>query len=71
MISMIILPRGTHTTSQRSSTAFLAEKNINFYFPATTEQIIAHVKLFRKPSDSSILMAIDALVAIRSIHLLW
>ena len=46
-------------------------KNIKFYFPATTEQNIARVNLFRKPSDSSILMAIDALVAIRSIHLLW
>jgi len=35
------------------------------------EQNIARVNLFRKPSDSSFLMAIDALVAIRSIHLLW
>ena len=46
------------------------KKHINFYFPATTEQNIAHVNLFRKPSDSSILMAIDALDAILSIHLL-
>ncbi len=47
------------------------KKNIKFYFPTTMEQNIARVNLFRKSSDSSILMAIDALVAIRSIHLLW
>jgi hypothetical protein len=34
-------------------------KNIKFYFPATTEQNITRVKLFRKPSDSSILMTIE------------
>jgi len=51
--------------------AFLAKKNIKFYFPATMEQNIARVNLFRKPSDSLILMAINVLVAIRSIHLLW
>jgi hypothetical protein len=42
------------------------EKNIKFYFPTTTEQNIAHVNLFRKPSGSSILMAIDAIDAIFS-----
>ena len=47
------------------------KKKHQFYFPATTEQNIARVNLFRKPSDSSIMMAIDALVAIRSIHLIW
>ena len=44
---------------------FLAKKNIKFYFPATTELNIARVNLFRKPSDLLILMAIDALIAIR------
>ena len=47
------------------------KKTIKFYF-ATTEQNIACVNLFRKPtSNSSILKAIDVLVAICSIHLLW
>jgi hypothetical protein len=41
-------------------------KNIKFYIPATTEQKNAGVNLFRKPSDSSILMAIDAIDAIFS-----
>jgi hypothetical protein len=36
-----------------SSLAFLAKKNIKFYFPATTEQNIARVIFFRKPSDYS------------------
>ena len=34
-------------------------------------KLCTRVNLFRKPSDSSIMMAIDALVAIRSIHLIW
>jgi hypothetical protein len=38
--------------------------NIKFYFPATTEQNIAHVNLFHEPSDSSILRAVDAIDAI-------
>ena len=59
------------TTSRQLSTAFLAEKKIKLYFPATMEQNITHVNLFRKPSHSLILMAIDVLVAIRLIHLLW
>jgi hypothetical protein len=42
---------------------FWRGKNIKFYFPATTEQNIAHVNLFRKPSNSSIVMAIDAIDA--------
>jgi len=50
---------------------FWRKKNIKFYFPATTEQNIARVNLFRKPSNSLILMAINALVAIHLIHLLW
>ena len=37
------------------------KKSIKFYFPATTEQNFACVNLFRKPSDSSILMAIYAI----------
>jgi hypothetical protein len=45
---------------------FWQEKNIKFHFPATTEQNIARVNLFRKPSDSSILRAIDAIDAIFS-----
>jgi hypothetical protein len=45
---------------------FWQEKNIKFHFPATMEQNIARVNLFRKPSDSSILRAIDAIDAIFS-----
>jgi hypothetical protein len=41
-------------------------KNIKFYFPAITEQNIAHVNLFRKPINSSILMIIDAINVIFS-----
>ena len=47
--------------SQKTSTAFLAEKKKN---PATMEQNIARVNLFRKPSVSFYLMAIVAIVAI-------
>jgi hypothetical protein len=61
---------GGTTTFQPSSTAFLAEKNIKLLFPATTIENITHPNLFRKPSNSSILMAINALVAICLIHLL-
>jgi hypothetical protein len=46
---------------------FGGKKNIKFYFPATTEQNIARINLFRKPSDSSILMAIDAIDAFSQI----
>jgi hypothetical protein len=42
------------------------KKNIKFYFPATTEQNIARVYLFRKPSDSSILRADNVIDAIFS-----
>ena len=49
---------------------FWREKKIKFLFPAATEENIARVNLLRKASDSSILMAIDALDAILSIHLL-
>jgi hypothetical protein len=59
------------TSWQAASTAFLAKKKHQVYFPATTEQSIARVNLFRKPSNSLILMAIDALIAICLIHLLW
>jgi hypothetical protein len=55
------------TTSQRF---FGGKKKIKFLFPAATEENIARVNLLRKASDSSILMAIDALDAILSIHLL-
>ncbi len=49
---------------------FGGKKKIKFLFPAATEENIARVNLLRKASDSSILMAIDALDAILSIHLL-
>ncbi len=49
---------------------FWREKKIRFLFPAATEENIARVNLLSKASDSSILMAIDALDAILSIHLL-
>ncbi len=52
------------TTSQQTSMAFLAEKNTSSFFPATTEQNIARVNLFRKPSVSFYLMAIIAIIAI-------
>jgi hypothetical protein len=52
------------TTSQRTSTAFLAQKKTSSFFPATTEQNIARVNLFRKPSVSFYLMAIVVIVAI-------
>ena len=52
------------TTSQQLSTAFLAGKRTSIFFPATTEQYIARVNLFRKPSVSFYLMAIAAIVAI-------
>ena len=42
------------------------KKNIKFYFPATTEQNIARVNLFHKPSDSSILRACDRCHFLRS-----
>jgi hypothetical protein len=56
--------KGPYTTSQRTSTAFLAEKKISIFFPATTEQNIARVNLFREPSVSFYLMAIVAIIAI-------
>ncbi len=59
-VKNLLLP----TTSQRTSTAFLAGKKHQVFFPATTEQYIALVNLFRKPSVSFYLMAIDAIVAI-------
>jgi hypothetical protein len=40
------------------------EKKHQVFFPATTEQNIARVNLFRKPSVSFYLMAIVAIVAI-------
>jgi hypothetical protein len=43
---------------------FGGKKNIKFFFPATTEQNIARVNLFRKPSVSFYLMAIVAIIAI-------
>ncbi len=49
---------------------FWREKNIKCFFPATTEQNITRVNFLRKPSESFILMAINALVAIPSEHLL-
>jgi hypothetical protein len=52
------------TTSQQTSTAFLAERKTSSFIPATTEQNIARVKLFRKPSVSFYLMAIITIVAI-------
>jgi hypothetical protein len=55
------------TTSQQTSWAFMAEKKTSTF---TTEQNIACVNFLRKPSKSLILMAINALIAIRLIHLL-
>ncbi len=55
---------GVGTTSQQTSKAFLTGKNIKFFFPATTEQNIARVNLFRKPSVSFYLMAIVMIIAI-------
>jgi hypothetical protein len=52
------------TTSQQTSTAFLTGKKHQVFFPATTEQNIARVNLFPKPSVSFYLMAIIAIVAI-------
>ncbi len=49
---------------------FWWEKNIKFLFPATTEKNITRVNFLREARESSILMAIDALDAILSIHLL-
>jgi hypothetical protein len=43
---------------------FGGEKNLKFLFPTAMEENIAHVNLLRKPSNSSILMAIDAIDAI-------
>jgi hypothetical protein len=55
---------GFRSTSQRSSAAFFAGKKHQVFFPAATEENIARVNLLRKPSDSTILMAIDAIDAI-------
>jgi hypothetical protein len=49
---------------------FGGEKNIKFLLPATTIENITRVNSLRKASDSLILMAINALVAICLIHLL-
>jgi hypothetical protein len=43
---------------------FSGKKKTPSFFPATTEQNIARVNLFRKPSVSFYLMAIVAIVAI-------
>jgi hypothetical protein len=50
---------------------FWREKKIKFLLPAATEEHIAHVHLLHKASNSLILMAINALIAIGLIHLLW
>jgi hypothetical protein len=49
---------------------FGGKKNIKFLLPATTIENITRVNSLRKASNSLILMAINALVAICSIHLL-
>ncbi len=49
---------------------FGEKKNIKFLLPATTIESITRVNSLRKASDSLILMAINALVAICLIHLL-
>ncbi len=43
---------------------FGGKKNIKFLFPAAMEEIIAPVNFLHKASDSSILMAINAIDAI-------
>jgi hypothetical protein len=60
----ISVNNGRITTSQQPSTAFQAGKKTSSFFPATTEQNIAHFNLFLKPSVSFYLMAIVAIVAI-------
>jgi hypothetical protein len=45
---------------------FGGKKNIKFLLPATTIENISRANLFRKPSNSSILMAINAIDAIFS-----
>jgi hypothetical protein len=65
--------RETHTertVSPHTSTAFLAVKKHQVLFPTTKEQHIALVNFSPKPSVSTHLMAIVALVTIRLIHLL-
>jgi hypothetical protein len=52
------------TTSQQTSTAFLAGKKTSSFFPTTTEQNIVRVNLFRKSSISFYRMAIVAIIAI-------
>jgi hypothetical protein len=49
---------------------FWRKKNIKFLFPATTIESITRVNSLHKASNSLILMAINALVAICLIHLL-
>jgi hypothetical protein len=49
---------------------FGGKKNIKFLLPATTIESITRVNSLRKASNSLILMAINALVAICLIHLL-
>jgi hypothetical protein len=56
--------------SQRTSMAFLAGKKTSSFFPATTEQNIARVNLFREPSISFYLMAIITIVAIHQEYII-
>jgi len=45
---------------------FRRKKNHQVFFPSTTARNIALVNFFHKPSDSSIMMAIDGIDAIFS-----
>jgi hypothetical protein len=58
---------GGNTTHLR---LFWRKKNIKFLFPADMEENITRVNSLRKASNSLILMANNALVAICLIHLL-
>jgi hypothetical protein len=59
-----VLGNAPFTTSQQTSTAFLAGKKTSSFFPATMEQNIARVNLLGKPSILFYLMPIIAIVAI-------
>ena len=58
------------TTFWGSSLAFMAGRNTIFFFRHHRTNI-ARVNVFCNPSNSLILMAINALIAICSIHLPW
>jgi hypothetical protein len=60
-----------HTTSQHSSMAFLAKKNIKNFLLAVADQNTSHINLFRLASNLMTPMMMGVMVAIRSTWLLW